>query len=215
MIPNILQQSLYPSLVAIGISLHTAISPSIPLSRRVINDIEEHQRKVLDSYVEGMDRETNTSPVQFLDEQQDETKTTSKGQKPVVTQADLQEETLQLESPETEDTSMKQADPTDVQAQDIQENKVPVAEDTSEQQAQVVNTDSQVEEEQQDPDIPEDQTSRVSQDDNYQTAIDDDEQDDTIQFGNLVTQPFPSRSVRVPIIEVGCLSFTQMLQDYL
>ena len=36
-----------------------------------------------------------------------------------------------------------------------------------------------------------------------------------IQFGNPVTQPFLSRSVRVPIIEVGCLSFTQMLQDYL
>ena len=56
---------------------------------------------------------------------------------------------------------------------------------------------------------------RASQDDNYQTAIDDDEQDNTIQFGNLVTQPFLSRSVRIPIIEVGCLSFTQMLQDYL
>ena len=46
-------------------------------------------------------------------------------------------------------------------------------------------------------------------------AIDDDEQDDTIQFGNPVTQPFLSRSIRVPITEVGCLSFTQMLQDYL
>ena len=51
--------------------------------------------------------------------------------------------------------------------------------------------------------------------DNYHTAIDDDEQDDTIQFGNPITQPFLSRSVRVPITEVGCLRFTQMLQDYL
>ena len=42
-----------------------------------------------------------------------------------------------------------------------------------------------------------------------------DEQDDTIQFGNPVTQPFLSRSLRVPITEVGCLSFMQMLQDYL
>ena len=57
--------------------------------------------------------------------------------------------------------------------------------------------------------------SRASQDDNYQNAIDDDEQDNTIQFGNLVTQPFLLRRVIVPIIEVGCLSFTQMLQDYL
>ena len=148
-------------------SLNTAILPSIPLSRRVINDIEEHQRRVLDNYVEGMNRGTNTSPVQSLGEQQEETATTSKGQKPVVTQADLQEETLQLESPETEDTSMKQADPTYVQAQDMEENQVPVAEDTSEQQVQVANTDSQVDDEQQDPDIPEDQTSRASQDDNY------------------------------------------------
>ena len=87
-IPNIPQQSLYPSLVAMESSSYTAISPSIPLSRSVISDIEEHQRQVLDSYVEGMDRGMNTSPVQSLDEQQDETKTTSKGQKPVVTQAE-------------------------------------------------------------------------------------------------------------------------------
>ena len=200
-IPNIPQQSLYPSLAAMGSSLNTSISPSIPLSRRVI---EEHQRQVLDSYVEGMERGMNTSPIQSLDEQQDEIQTTSKGQKPVVTQAELQEETLQPESPETEDTSMKQADPTGVQAQGIKENEVPVAEDTSEQQEPVANTDSQVEEEQPDPDIPEDQTSRVSQDDNDGTAIDNDEQDDTIQFSNPVTQLFLSRSVRVPITEVGC-----------
>ena len=75
-----------------------------------------------------------------------------------------------MESPETEDTGVKQADPTDVQAQDVRENDVPVAEDTSEQQVQVANADSQVDEEQQDPDIPEDQTSRASQDDYYQTS---------------------------------------------
>ena len=54
--------------------------------------------------------------------------------------------------------------------------------------------------------------SKASQDDNYDTAIDDDDLDDTIQFGNSVTQPFLSRSVRVPTTEVGCLSFTQMFQ---
>ena len=53
------------------------------------------------------------------------------------------------------------------------------------------------------------------QEDNYHTTINDDEQDDTIQFSNPVTQPFLSRSIRVPITEVGSLSFTQMLQDYL
>ena len=206
-----------------GSSPNTALSPSIPLTRRVINNIEEHQRTVLDSYVGGMDRGMNTSPVLSLDEQQVEIKTASTGQQPVDTQAELQDNTFQPESPEIEDTGMEQADPTDVQTQDIEENAAPVEVDTSKQQAQVADTDSQVDKEQQEPDIPEDQTSRASQDDNYRTTIDNDEQDDIIQFDNLVTQSFLSRSVRVPIIKVrapsiftiGCLSFTQMLQDYL
>ena len=53
-----------------GSSPNTALSPSIPLTRRVINEIEEHQRTVLDSYADGMDRETNTLPVLSSDEQQ-------------------------------------------------------------------------------------------------------------------------------------------------
>ena len=68
-IPNIPQQLLYPSLAAMRSSPNTALSPSIPLARRVINEIDEHPRTVLDSYAEGMDREMNTSPVLSLDEQ--------------------------------------------------------------------------------------------------------------------------------------------------
>ena len=73
-IPNIPQQSLYPSLAAMGSSPNTALSPSLPFARRVINEIEEHQRTVLDSYTEGMDRKMKTSPVLSSDEQQVETK---------------------------------------------------------------------------------------------------------------------------------------------
>ena len=111
-IPNISQQSLYPSLAAMGTSINTAISPPIPLSKRVINDTEEHQRRVLYSYVEGTNRGMNTSPVQTLDEQEEEITTTKTGQKAGITPAEMQEETLQLESLETEDTGMKQVDPT-------------------------------------------------------------------------------------------------------
>ena len=56
---------------------------------------------------------------------------------------------------------------------------------------------------------------KASQDDNYCTTIDDDDLDDTIQFGNPVAQPFLSRNIRIPTTEVGCLSFTQMFQGYL
>ena len=95
-----------------GTSINTAISPSIPLSRRVINGIEEHQRRVLGSYVDGTNRGTNTSPVKTLDEQEEEVTTTKTGQKARITQAEMQEETLQPESLEIEDTGIKQANPT-------------------------------------------------------------------------------------------------------
>ena len=95
-----------------GTLINTAISPPIPFSTRVIYDTEEHQRRVLDSYVEGMNRGTNTSPIQTLDEQEEEITTMTTGQKATITQAETQEEILQLESLETEDTSVKQADPT-------------------------------------------------------------------------------------------------------
>ena len=82
-----------------GTSINTAMLPPIPLSRRVINDIEEHQRRVLKSYVEGTNRGTNTSPVQTSDEQEEEITTMTTGQKATI----MQEETLQPESLETED----------------------------------------------------------------------------------------------------------------
>ena len=63
--------------------------------------------------------------------------------------------------------------------------------------------------------MQDDQTSKASQDDNYHTGIDDDDLDNTVLFSNPVTQPFLSRSVRIPTPEVGCLSFTQMFQEYL
>ena len=59
-----------------------------------------------------MNRWMNTSPVQTLDEQKEEITTKTTGQKATITQAETPEETLQLESLETEDTSAKQADPT-------------------------------------------------------------------------------------------------------
>ena len=156
-----------------GTSINTAISLSIPFSRRVINDIEEHQRRVLNSYVEGTNGGTNTSPIQTSDEQEEEVITSNTGQKAGITLAETQEETLQLESFKTEDTSTKQVNPMpgqdfgSLQAQNIEGNEVPDAQDTTDMQVQDDGTDSQVNGEQPDPDIPDDQTSRASQEDNY------------------------------------------------
>ena len=71
-IPSIPQQSLYPSLAALGTSVNMAVSPPIPFSRRVINDIEEQQRKFLKDRVEGTIRSTTTSPTSEVEEQEEE-----------------------------------------------------------------------------------------------------------------------------------------------
>ena len=171
--------------------------------------------------VEGANRGTNTSPVSNPGEQEEEVMIPNTGPQARNTPAETQEESLQLESLEIEDTSIKQVSPMQDQdseslrAQNIGETEVPDTQNTSDTQMPDDGTDSQLNDEEGDPDIPDDQTSKASQEDNYRTAIDDDEQDNTIQFGNPVTQLFLSRSIRVNITEVGCLSFMQMLQDYL
>ena len=72
MIPSIPQQSLYPSLAALGTSVNMAVSPPISFSRKVTNDIEEQQRTALKDTVEGNIRLTNTSPISKAKEQEEE-----------------------------------------------------------------------------------------------------------------------------------------------
>ena len=110
MIPSIPQQSLYPSLAAQGTSVNMVVSPPIPFSRRVINDIEEQQRKALKDTAEGTIRVTNSSPTSEVEEQEEEAIIPSVNPQIGTIQADTQEETLQLESSEIEDTGIKKAD---------------------------------------------------------------------------------------------------------
>ena len=93
-IPGIPQQSLYPSLAALGTSKNTVVIPPIPFSRRVINDIEEKQRKALEDTFEG----TNTSPILEVEEQAEEAIVSGITSQARTPQADTQEETLQLVS---------------------------------------------------------------------------------------------------------------------
>ena len=128
------------------------MSPSIPLARRVINEIEEHQRTVLDSYAEGMEREMNISPVLSSDEQQVKTKNTLTGPQPVDANVEVQDNMLQLEFPEKEDTCVKQVDRVNVQNKDVEENAESAEIDASEQQVPVITKDSPTEEDQGEPD---------------------------------------------------------------
>ena len=196
MIPSILQQLLYPSLAALETSVNTAVSPPIPFSRRLVNDIEEQQRKALKDTVEGTIRLTNTLPTSEVEEQEEEVIIPNVNPHAGTTQADIQEKTLQPESSEIEDTSVKQVNTQEDQITGLTE--VQNTGDTDER-AVLELIDSQTEEDgttpendhdeyisdDQDPMMQDDQTSKASQNDNYCTAIDDDDDlDDTVQFGN-------------------------------
>ena len=90
-----------------GTSINTSVSPSIPFSRRVINDIEEHQRRALNDSIEGTNRGTNTFPVPGPEEQAEEVITPNTGLQDRIIPTETQEETLQPESLETQDTGNK------------------------------------------------------------------------------------------------------------
>ena len=106
-IPDILQQSLYPSLAAMRTSINTAVPPSIPFARKGINGIEEQQRKTLKNTVEGIIRLTNTS-IPEEEGKEEKVITPSSNLQVRTTSPDIQEETLQLESSQIEDTGTKQ-----------------------------------------------------------------------------------------------------------
>ena len=176
--------------------------------------------------MEGTIRSTNTSPTSEIEEQEEEAITPGVNPQAGTTQADTQEETLQPESSQVEDTGIKKVDtqgdqntgPTEVQnTGDADDRAVPDLNGSQIEEDGTTPDDDGDDyiSNNQDPVMQDDQTSKASQDDNYCTAIGDDDLDNTVQFGNPVTQPFLSRSVRVPTTEVGCLSFTQMFQDYL
>ena len=176
--------------------------------------------------MKGAIRLTNTSHTSDLEEQDDEVDIPSVKPQAGIEQADTQEETLQLESLETADTGIKKVHtledqntgPTEAQntgdidertAADLTGSQIEDDGTNPESNGDDYTTDDH------DPTMQEYQTSKASQDDNYCTAIDDDDLDNTGHSGSPVTQPFLSRSVRIPTTEVGCLSFTQMFQDYL
>ena len=171
---------------------------------------------------------TNTSPVSEIDEQAEEAIVPGTKSQARARQADTQEETLQLESSEPEDTGVKKVD--SLRGQNTGPTEAQTTSDTDEREVQNLHSvqikDKGTTQENEGDDyisdgqdidtaVQDDQMSRASQDDNYCTAIGDDDLNNTVKFGNPVTQPFLSSGVRVPMTEVGCLSFTQIFQDYL
>ena len=58
-------------------------------------------------------------------------------------------------------------------------------------------------------------TPDESEEEPFNTAIDDTSEDPTIVMGRLVTTTFVSDDIRVPTEKVGCLQVTSQLQEFL
>ena len=58
-------------------------------------------------------------------------------------------------------------------------------------------------------------TPEESDDEHFNTAIDDTSKDQTIVMGKLVTPTFVSADVRVPTKKVGCSHVTSQLKEFL
>ena len=166
--------------------------------------------------MEGIIRLTNTSPIPEEEGKEKEVITPSSNLQVCTTQADTQEETVQPESSKIEGTGTKQVYASE--DENVGPTEAKNIEHTNER-AVLDSINGQIEDdgstpENNDPDLAmqDEQMSKASQDDNYHTAIDDDDLDDTIQFGNPVMQTFLSRSIKIYTTEVVCLSFTQIVK---
>ena len=134
--------------------------------------------------MEGNIRSTNTLPISEAEEHEEEVIITSTNSQAEITQADTQEETLQLESSEIEDTGIKEIDtqedqntgPTEAQNMgDPDERAVPdsISSQIEEDGTTPENDGDDYISDDQNPAMQDHQMSKAPQDDNYHTAIDD------------------------------------------
>ena len=203
-IPGIAPHS-YPTLSALSTDAESHIGPLVHFYQRVINDTEEQQRLTPEGTVEGIIGSTNTLLILDIDEEIDDTPIPGEVQEQNAAQVETKEDTLQPESLE-QDTSIKTVDqndgqdtgPKDVQnipdrgsidVQNIHDRGSPDVQDIQSRQNEEGENDEKTEEDEEHTEnedtgnaVDKVESSQVSQDDNYRTAIDTDDLDDTVQF---------------------------------
>ena len=189
---------LYPTLVADG-SLSTYIADNRgTLQNQITSEIdkylqegaERHEKD--DNYFDGRHMATNTS---------------SQQQEANFIEKDDEDNEVKVLEPNGYDTGEYGANPTeqDIQYQDKLET-IPEKEDEDPQMAEKQDVD--------DLDMVA-YTPDESEEEPFNTAINDTSEDPTIVMGKPVTTAFISDDVRIPTEKVGCLQVTSQLQDFL
>ena len=186
---------LYPTLVADG-SLSTHIADNHgTLQNQITSEVDKYLQEV----VERCERDIN-----YFDGQHVATNTSSQQQKANFIEHD-EEKVLESNGQDTGENGAKNAEH-DIQYHDELETIPEEEEDKDSQMAEkqdVENLDTIV------------YTPEESEEESFNTAIDDTSEDPTIVMGRPVITAFISDDVCVPTEKVGCLQVTSQLQEFL
>ena len=153
--------------------------------------------------------ERNEIDVNYFDGQHEATNTSSPQQKPNFVEQDEEHDEVRAPESNNHDTGENDANHTEhnIQCQDKLET-IPEVEEEDE--------DSEMAEKQDIDDLDMvAYTSDESEEEPFNTAIDDTSKDPTIIMGKLVTTAFVAGDVHIPTEKVGCLQVTSQLQEFL
>ena len=189
---------LYPTFIADG-SLSTPIAD---IHGTLQNQITSEIDKYLQEVVERHERDDN-----YFDRQHMATNTSSQQQEANFIEQDDEDDEVRVPESNGKDTGEHGINSTehDIQYQDELET---ILEDEEEEDPKVA--------EKQDVDDPDmvAYTPDDSEEEPFNTAIDDTSEDPTIVMGKLVTTAFISDDVHIPTEKVGCLQVTSQLQSF-
>ena len=196
-----MSECLYPTLVADGSSSTPAAGNCSTLQRQITSELDKYlqeateKRERYDNYSDGWHVATNTSIPQqepnFLEEDDD-------------AGSDEANNAITLE-PHRKDTGMHYGSPPECKTQP-QEELDTISEEEEPQtkeQPDLANQDTVV------------FTPDESEEEPFNTAIDDTSDDPTIVMGKPIMTAFISDEVCIPTEKVGCLQVTSQLQEFL
>ena len=197
-----MSESLYPTLIADGSLGTPAADNCSTLQRQITSEIDKYLQEAAekcerdDNYYDGQHMATNTSSPQqeanFL-EQDDDAGSDEEDNNAIV-----------LES-HGQDTSVHHRSPPEcnIQPQDELETIPEEEEPQMEEKQDIANQDTVA------------FTPDESEEEPFNTAIDDTSDDPTIAMGKPVTTAFISDDVHIPTEKVGCSQVTSQLQEFL
>ena len=197
-----MSECLYPTLVADGSLSTPAVDNCSTLQRQITSELDKYLQEATekhesdDNYYDGWHMATNTSSPQqeanFLEEDND-------------TGSDEEVNNAIIPESHGQDTGAHYDSPHECKNQTHDElDTIPEEEEPQmEEQPDLADQDTVV------------FTPKESEEEPFNTAIDDTSDDPTIVMGKPVTTAFISNEVCIPTEKVGCLQVTSQLQEFL